>query len=185
MKTRARVSAWLVFIGMAGTTMSFQVYHSVEHGHMPWPLAYLFGIGPLALSMGVIEFVSGWEDAPKWVAAIRYLITGGSMFLSAAATGAVVFRAAPHHASLLFGLLLDGAAILAARFLMTAGQKTPGATQAEADGGGVALRAALEGERPDREAAEGERDTARAGGGTGGDGDSGAAGAGGGTGSEA
>lgn len=120
MKTRARVSAWLVFIGMAGTTMSFQVYHSVKYGHMPWPLAYLFGIGPLALSMGVIEFVSGWEDAPKWARPSAYLIAGGSMFLSAAATGAVVFRASPHHASLLFGLLLDGAAILAARFLMTA-----------------------------------------------------------------
>ena len=36
---RARRCAWLVFISMAGTTMSFQVYHSIEHGHMPPPLA--------------------------------------------------------------------------------------------------------------------------------------------------
>lgn len=120
MKTRARVSAWSVFIGMAGTTMSFQVYHSVEHGHMPWPLAYLYGIVPLAISMLVIEFVSSWESAPKWARPSAYVITGGSMFLSAAATGAVVLHAAPGHASLLFGLLLDGAAILAARFLMAA-----------------------------------------------------------------
>ena len=163
MKTRARVSAWSVFIGMAGTTMSFQVYHSVKYGHMPSTLAYLYGIVPLAISMLVIEFVSGWENAPKWARPSAYLITGGSMFLSAAATGAVVFRAAPDHASLLFGLLLDGAAILAARFLMTAGQKAAeAAAQAEAGTAeAVALRAALEGERRSLETAEGERDTAR------------------------
>ena len=164
MKTRARVSAWSVFIGMAGTTMSFQVYHSVKYGHMPSTLAYLYGIVPLAISMLVIEFVSGWENAPKWARPSAYLITGGSMFLSAAATGAVVFRAAPDHTSLLFGLLLDGAAILAARFLMTAGQKAADAV-AQAEAGtaeAVALRAALEGEQLDREAAEEERDTARA-----------------------
>ena len=163
MKTRARVSAWSVFIGMAGTTMAFQVYHSVKYGHMPSTLAYLYGIVPLAISMLVIEFVSGWENAPKWARPSAYLITGGSMFLSAAATGAVVFHAAPDHASLLFGLLLDGAAILAARFLMTAGQKAVDAAgQAEVGtADAVALRAALEGERLDRQAAEAERDTAR------------------------
>jgi hypothetical protein len=118
MKTRARVSAWSVFISMAGTTMSFQVYHSLEHGYMPWPLAYLYGIVPLLISMLLIEVISGWNDAPKWIRWVTYLIIAGAMFLSASATGAVVFRAAPHRASLLFGLLLDGAAILAARFLM-------------------------------------------------------------------
>ena len=124
MKTRARVSAWSVFISMAGTTMSFQVYHSVKHGHMPWPLAYLYGIVPLLISMLVIEFVSGWNGAPKWARPSAYLIISGSMYLSASATGAVVLLAAPSHSSLLFGLLLDGAAILAARFLMTAARPT-------------------------------------------------------------
>jgi hypothetical protein len=120
---RARACAWLVFISMAGTTMSFQVYHSIRHGNMPWPLAVLYGVVPLFISMLVIEVVSGWEDAPKWVRWAAYLIIGGAMYLSAAATGAVVLRAAPPHSSLLFGLLLDGAAILAARFLMTATRK--------------------------------------------------------------
>jgi hypothetical protein len=155
MKTRARYSAWSVFIGMAGTTMSFQVYHSVKYGHMPSTLAYLYGIVPLALSMLVIEFVSSWENAPRWARPSAYLITGGSMFLSAAATGAVVFRAAPDHASLLFGLLLDGAAILAARFLMTGAQKA-------ADTGEAALRAELAAASAARQQAEMDRDTARA-----------------------
>ena len=146
---RARASAWLVFISMAGTTMSFQVYHSIEHGHMPPPLAVLYGVVPLFISMLVIEVVSGWEDAPKWVRWAAYLIIGGAMYLSAAATGAVVLRAAPPHSSLLFGLLLDGAAILAARFLMTAVKRAAGAELA-------ALQMALAAERDARLEADAE-----------------------------
>lgn len=152
---RARVSAWLVFISMAGTTMAFQVYHSIKHGHMPWPLAVLYGVVPLLISMLVIEVVSGWHDAPKWIRWGAYLIIGGAMYLSAAATGAVVLRAAPSHSSLLFGLLLDGAAILAARFLMTAVKRAAAAEQAE-------HTAALEAERAARQHAESERDAALA-----------------------
>lgn len=140
---RARRCAWLVFISMAGTTMSFQVYHSIEHGHMPPPLAVLYGVVPLFISMLLIEVVSGWEDAPKWIRWAAYLIISVAMYLSAAATGAVVLRAAPPHSSLLFGLLLDGAAILAARFLMTAVKRAASAELA-------AARSALEGERSAR-----------------------------------
>lgn len=152
---RARRCAWLVFISMAGTTMSFQVYHSIEHGHMPPPLAVLYGVVPLVISMLVIEVVSGWEGVPEWIRWAAYLIIGGAMYLSAAATGAVVLRAAPPHSSLLFGLLLDGAAILAARFLMTAVKRAAAAELA-------AARTAAETERHARIAVEGERDTERA-----------------------
>lgn len=144
---RARFCAWAVFVSMAGTTMAFQVYHSVELGRMPWPLAVLYGVVPLCISMLLIEVVSGWEAAPKWTPAAAYLIIAGAMFLSAAATGAVVLRAAPPHSSLLFGVLLDGAAILAARFLMTAARRTAKAEAAAAEA--VAK-------------AEAERDAARA-----------------------
>ena len=152
--TRARVSAWAVFIGMAGTTMSFQVYHSIEHGKMPPPLAVLYGVVPLLISMLVIEVVSGWDNAPVWARGGAYLIIGGAMFLSAAATGAVVLHAAPDHSSLLFGLLLDGAAILAARFLMTTAKVTAAMAQAVS-------AAALEAERGVRRNAEAARDAAR------------------------
>lgn len=152
--TRARVSAWLVFISMAGTTMSFQVYHSIKHGQMPWPLAVLYGVVPLFIAMLVIEFASG-DDAPKWIQWAAYLIIGGAMYLSAAATGAVVLRAAPNHSSLLFGLLLDGAAILAARYLMTAAKKAVTSERAS-------LEAAAENERLARQSAEADRDAALA-----------------------
>jgi len=151
---RARFCAWAVFVSMAGTTMSFQVYHSVELGRMPWPLAVLYGVVPLCISMLLIEVVSGWEAAPKWTPAAAYLIIAGAMFLSAAATGAVVLRAAPPHSSLLFGVLLDGAAILAARFLMTAAKR---GVKAEA----AALESAARAERDARLGAEAERDAMR------------------------
>jgi hypothetical protein len=153
-KTRARVSAWLVFTSMAGTTMSFQVYHSVKHGHMPWPLAGLYGVVPLLISMLLIEVISGWDDAPEWIRWGAYLIIGGAMYLSASATGEVVLHAAPPHSSLLFGLLLDGAAILAARFLMTIAKRAAVSERA-------AFESALAAERIARRAAETERDTAR------------------------
>jgi hypothetical protein len=158
---RARFCAWAVFVSMAGTTMSFQVYHSVELGHMPAPLAVLYGVVPLCISMLLIEVVSGWEGAPKWTPAAAYLIIGGAMFLSAAATGAVVLRAAPPHSSLLFGLLLDGAAILAARFLMTAAKRDVKAEAAALESAAQAERDARLDAEAERDAMRGERDTAR------------------------
>lgn len=116
---RAWIAAWLVFLSMAATTMTFQVFHAIKYGAMPWPLAVLEGIVPLAISIGVLEVVSAWEDARWWAHLAAYLITAGGMFMSAAATGAVVLQAAPPHMSGLFGVLLDGAALLAIHFILT------------------------------------------------------------------
>lgn len=120
---RAMFSVWAVFLSMAGCTMTFQVYHSIHYGRMPWELAVLYGVVPLAISIGVLDFVAEWEDAPKWASPSAYVITAGSMFLSAAATGSVVLHAAPGHLSGLFGVLLDWAALLAIRFILTAPRK--------------------------------------------------------------
>lgn len=112
---RGRVAAWLVFLGMAGTTMAFQTYHSLHNGQMPWPLAYLYGIVPLGISIGVLIFAAVWPS--KGGRAGAYLITAGAMYMSASATGAVTLHASSPHAELLFGFLLDGAALLAVRFI--------------------------------------------------------------------
>lgn len=159
---RARACAWAVFVSMAGTTMSFQVYHSIKHGHLPPPLAVLYGVVPLVISMLLIEVISGWEDAPKWTRGAAYLIIAGSMYLSAAATGAVVLKAAPPHSSLLFGLLLDGAAILAARFLMTGVKRAASAQLAALQSAADAERQARLQADAERDAMLRERDTARA-----------------------
>jgi hypothetical protein len=117
---RAMFSAWAVFLSMAGTTMTFQVFHAIRYGAMPWELAVLYGVVPLAISVGVLDFVAEWEDSPTWASWAAYMITGGAMFLSAAATGTVVLHAAPPRLSGLFGLLLDAAALLSIRFILTA-----------------------------------------------------------------
>jgi type II secretory pathway component PulJ len=124
---RAAVAAWLVFLGMAGTTMAFQVYHAVKFGDMPWELAVLYGTVPLGISIGVLLFTARWA---AWVPrAGAYAVTAGAMFLSASATGDVVLHAAPPGWSLLFGALLDGAALLAIHYIFNG----PTAKQAVAE----------------------------------------------------
>lgn len=155
---RARLTAWAVFLGMAGTTMAFQVYHAVTTGRMPWPLAVLYGIVPLAISIGVLAFAAHWPS--KGGRAGAYLITAGAMFMSASATGTVTFYAAASHTELLFGFILDGAALLAIRFIFdgpTAAQAVAEVTRREAE-----LTAKANGERSLRERAEAEHRAAMA-----------------------
>lgn len=115
---RARFAAQVVFLSMAGTTMTFQVYHAIRYGHMPWWLAALFGIVPLLIAIGVLEFVAEWDESPKWAKPGAYLIVAGAMLLSATSTGDVVLKAAPPDMSWLFGVLLDGAAVLAVTYIL-------------------------------------------------------------------
>lgn len=126
---RAMFSAWSVFLSMAGTTMTFQVYHSIKVGQMPWPLAVLEGVVPLGVSIGVLEYVAVWKSQLTWAA---YVITAGAMYMSAVATGAVVVHAAPPHMSGLFGVLLDAAALLSIRFILTAPRAAREKAEAEA-----------------------------------------------------
>jgi hypothetical protein len=131
---RAHAAAWFTFIFMAGTTMTFQTYHSVETGQMPWPLAALYGVGAFALAITVLEFAR--HSPSNWVKAGAYALTGGAMYLSASATGDVTQHAAPQHAQLLFGLLMDGAALLAIHFIMngpTAGHAVAAVVRREAE----------------------------------------------------
>lgn len=111
---RAYVAAWCVFVGMAVTSMTFQTFHAITVGQMAWPLAALYGIAPLAISIGVLEFTAGWE---LWAKTGSYLIAGGAMYASASATGSVTEHAAAAHTELVFGLILDAAALLAIAYI--------------------------------------------------------------------
>jgi hypothetical protein len=112
---RARFAAWCVFTGMAATSMTFQTYHAITAGQLAWPLAALYGIAPLAISIGVLEFAAIW--GVLWAQIASYLIAGGAMYASASATGAVTQHAAAAHTELVFGLILDAAALLAIAFI--------------------------------------------------------------------
>jgi hypothetical protein len=162
---RAWIAAWFVTLAMGGTTMAFQVYHSIHYGGMPWELAWLYGIMPLAIAMAVLEIIAEWKAAPLPAKATAYAIMGGAMFLSASATGAVVLHAAPPHWSLLFGALLDAAELLAAYFIMNGPRAADLAAEAEAKALAEAQRqaafdAAVTAERQARSAAEDARNAA-------------------------
>jgi hypothetical protein len=115
---RAKVCAWIVTVVMGATTMTFQVYHSVTSGEMAWPLAGLEGVSPLLIALLLMEVAAVWKEAPATFRGAVYVIMGGAMFWGAAATGAVVLHTAPWHMQLLFGVLLDGAELAAAYFIM-------------------------------------------------------------------
>jgi hypothetical protein len=112
---RARFAAWCVFVGMAATSMTFQTYHAITVGQMTPSLAVLYGVIPLAISIGVLEFAAVW--GVLWAQLASYVIAVGAMFESASATGAVTGHAGPAHAELVFGLILDAAALLAIAFI--------------------------------------------------------------------
>lgn len=138
---RARFAAWTVFLSMAGTTIAFQVYHAVKFGQMPKSLAVIFGVVLLLMSVCILEFIAEWRGAPGWVKVAAYAVIGGAMFMSAGATGQVVLHAAPPHMSLLFGILMDSAALLAVHFIFNG--PTAAATAAAVAGREAALRAEL------------------------------------------
>lgn len=154
---RAWICAWIVTVAMGGTTMAFQVYHSLTTGHMPWPYAWLFGIMPLLLAMVILEIVAEWTAASWRAKGVAYAVMVGAMYMSASGTGDVVRYAAPPHCQLLFGALLDTAELFAANFIMNG----PRAADAAADAAAAAvaareavLRAEANAERSARQEAE-------------------------------
>lgn len=143
---RAHFVAWSVFIGMAGTSMTFQTYHAFTVG-LPWWAAGLEGVAPLAISIGILEVAAVW--GVLWAQFGSYAIAVGAMYESAAATGAVTGRASSAHAELVFGLILDAAALLAIAFINhgpTAGAAVAAVIQRENE-----LLGLLHGERSARE----------------------------------
>lgn len=150
----AKAAGWTVFLSMAATSATFQVYHSVGAGRMPWELAGLYGIVPLLISVCLLEVITHWPTAPFWAPWAAYVIMGGAMLLSAIATGSVVFRAAPPHMSAVFGVLMDGAALLTVHYLINGPREA-----AEAAARAAAEKAAVaRAEADERTALRAERD---------------------------
>jgi hypothetical protein len=150
----AKAAGWTVFLSMAATSATFQVYHSVTAGRMPWELAALYGVVPLLISVCLLEVITHWPTAPFWAPWAAYAIMGGAMLLSAIATGSVVFRAAPPHMSAVFGVLMDGAALLTVHYLINGPREA-----AEAAARAAAEEAAIaRAEADERTALRAERD---------------------------
>lgn len=160
----AWVSAWTVAVCMAGTSSGFQVYHALKWGRQPWGAAYPEGIAPLVVSLAILQVISKWRGVPEWCRWGAYAVLVGAMYMSASATGAVVAPISPPHMSLLFGLLMDGAAIIAFHFILNAPRAADvqaAAEEAAADRAQADDRARLQAEADRAQAARAE-DAARA-----------------------
>lgn len=160
----AWISAWTVAVCMAGTSSGFQVYHALKWGRQPWGAAYPEGIAPLVVSLAILQVISKWRGVPEWCRWGAYAVLVGAMYMSASATGAVVAPISPPHMSLLFGFLMDGAAIIAFHFILNAPRAADvqaAAEEAAADRARADDRARLQDELTSAQAARSE-DASRA-----------------------
>lgn len=117
--SHGRVAAWLVLLCMGGTSLTYNVVHAA-HGHLPWPLAVLFGLAPVAAAMGLSHIVAacppGWSG---WIMrGITVAVMLGAMALSIGATAAVIAPVAPGALRYLFPAVMDAAALVALQVLL-------------------------------------------------------------------
>ena len=116
-KSGATAAAWAVLVGMGGTSVTYNIFHAVNHGRMNLGLALLYGIAPvfaaMCLSHIVAEHASG--NAMKLAA---FAVMAGAMTLSMGAIASVVAPAAGPWMRWLFGAVLDAAALVALRVIL-------------------------------------------------------------------
>jgi hypothetical protein len=121
-------AAWAVLAGMGLTSVIFNVYHATHAGHMNPALAVLYGVVPILVAMGLSHIGASYGGG-KVLTVLTFGIMGGAMTLSIGATAWVVAPAAGH-LKLLFGAVLDSAALVAQYVILAeAGKQT--ALQAE------------------------------------------------------
>lgn len=115
-QAHARAAAWLV-LAVAGTTMvSFNMWHAI-HGGIPFALAVLYGIAPVALALGLSHVVAAYNGG-WFMKGATFVIMLGAMVLSVRATGYVV-RPATGNLWPLFGAVVDAAALVALQVILS------------------------------------------------------------------
>lgn len=138
------VAAWLLYLTMGGTQISFNLYHSFHSTHLGSNLlAVLFGTVPVAASW-IASHLAARRSADGWIQGGAYAVTLLAMALSIGATATVVGRGPGLWDAIGFGALLDVGSLLALRVILRA------ARVAEQETG---LAAELEGVRAELSAA--------------------------------
>lgn len=116
-RSAATAAAWAVLVGMGGTSVTYNIYHAVHGGHLRVGLALLYGIAPvfaaMCLSHIVAVYKGGW-----FMQAVVFAVMLGAMWLSIGAIAAVIGPASGH-LRWLFGLVLDAAALIALRVILS------------------------------------------------------------------
>lgn len=117
-----RGAAWAVLIGMGVTSVTYNVFHAVHGARLEVGLALLLGLAP-AYATAFLSHVVAVLNAPWWIKAAVLAVVVAGMVLSASAVAAVVQPAEPGWRGWLFGLTLDGAALLALWAILDGGRR--------------------------------------------------------------
>jgi hypothetical protein len=128
-KAHGLKAAWTVLVGMGGASVAFNVYHAVHgdlhnsHGHLTVWLAVVFGLAPVGAAMGLSHIATCFRAG--WYSVCTYGVMFGAMALSAGATADVVAPVAgPVFLRWLFPVVLDSAALLALKAIISPEQET-------------------------------------------------------------
>lgn len=142
-----QAAAWAVLVTMGGESLTFNVYHALHgdpaapavtshaahaahaagSGHLALGLAVLYGLAPVAAAMGLSHIAAASRD--RAVQVVTYLVMLGAMGLSMGATADVVGPVAGLVWKWVFPLVMDAAALIALRMIISlAATRMRGAT---------------------------------------------------------
>ena len=129
----AVAAAWSVLVVMGGTSVTFQIWHSVHGGRLVLPLALLYGIAPVFAAM-FLSHMAAAHDGGTWMRRATFAVMVGAMTMSIGSIAAVVRPTSGPYLEWLFGAVLDAAALIALRVILTERQReTARQAAAEAD----------------------------------------------------
>jgi hypothetical protein len=117
-RSSAVFAAWAVLVGMGGTSVTYNVYHAVHHGSMNLGLALLYGIAPV-FAAALLSHIVAEHDGGRFLQAVTFAVMLGAMTLSIGATASVVEPASGPWMQWLFGAVLDAAALVALRVILS------------------------------------------------------------------
>lgn len=110
-------AAWAILIGMGATSVTYNVVHAVHGGALNIALALVYGIAPV-YGAALLSHVVAVHGGGRFMQAITFLLMLGAMGLSIGATAAVVRPVAGVWMQWLFGIVIDGASLVALRVIL-------------------------------------------------------------------
>ena len=128
-RSSAVIAAWAVLVGMGGTSVTYNVYHATHNGSMNLGLALLYGIAPV-FAAALLSHIVAEHDGGRFLQAVTFAVMLGAMTLSIGATAAVVEPAAGPWMQWLFGAVLDAAALVALRVILSSRKHKAAAAEA-------------------------------------------------------
>jgi hypothetical protein len=125
--------SWVTLLGTGGISVTFNIVHAVAHGRMELGLAMLYGIAPVFSAMCLSHIVA-LHKGGRGMQVLTYLVMLGAMAMSIGAVASVVHPVAGPYLEWVMGAVLDAAALIALRVILTEHQRAAArAARAEAD----------------------------------------------------